>query len=241
MHWNWLLCMPASLLILDPCWMSILSLHEFIYVRLHHATFSLFCSIHCFCSFPTFYTLIFCVIQITVFLTCAPWATSPYVAIVPAAQALTMVSIRSKLMSQAIYLTFIKLMICNDTRTLYFMHHETRALSYCCDVALLRKFWPMGAQLHLKAALPLALMIVTASGRCSGTGPGSKLSPLLRSLWGTFQHLISLVTHFASMGVLAVSWVLRQGVNEGTITWLDAGYARDVDCDLFRCGYNDRW
>ena len=94
------------------------------------------------------------------------------VAIVPAAQALTMVSIQSKLRLRAIYLTCIKLMICNDARTLYFMHHETRVLSYCCDVALLREFWPMGAQLPLKAALPLAERIATASGRCSETGPG---------------------------------------------------------------------
>ena len=43
------------------------------------------------------------------------------------------------------------------------------------------------------------------------------------------------------MGMLAVGRVLRRGVNEGTKTWLDAGYARDVHCDLFRCGYNDRW
>ena len=163
------------------------------------------------------------------------------VAIVPAAQALTMVSIRSKLMLQAIYSTCIKLMICNDTRTLHFMHHETRDLSYCCDVALLRVFWPIVVQLPLKAAPPLAEMIATASGRCSRTGPGYKLSPLLRSLWGTFQHLISLLTHFVSIGVLAVGRVLRRGAIEGTITWLDAGYARDVDCDLFRCGYNDRW
>ena len=140
------------------------------------------------------------------------------VAIVPAAQALTMTSIRSKLMLQAIYLACIKLMICNDTRTLYFMHHETRSLSYCCDVAPLREFWPIGAQLPLKTALPLAERIATASSRCSGTRPKAKFSPLLRSLWGTFQHLVSLLTHFASMGVLAVSRVLRRGVNEGTIT-----------------------
>ena len=134
----------------------------------------------------------------------------PMVAIVPAAQALTVVFVRLKLMLQAIYLTCIKLMSCNDTRTLYFMHHETRTLSYCCDLALLLEFWPMGAQLPLKAALPLAERIATASDRCSGTGSGSKLSPLLRSLWGTFQHLISLLTHFVSMGVLAVVRMLRR-------------------------------
>ena len=66
------------------------------------------------------------------------------VAIVPAAQALTMVSIQSKLMLQAIYLTCIKLMICNDTRTLYFMHHEITVLSYCCGMALLREFLANG-------------------------------------------------------------------------------------------------
>ena len=131
-------------------------------------------------------------------------------AIVPAPQALAMVSIRSKLMLQAIYLTCIKLMICNDIRALYFMHHETRALSYCCDMALLRVFWPMGAQLPLKAALSLAEGIATASEHCSGTGSRAKLSPLLRSFWGTFQHLTSLLTHFASMGVLVIGRVLRR-------------------------------
>ena len=49
------------------------------------------------------------------------------VTIVPAALALTMVSIRSKLMLQEIYLICIKLMIYNDTSTLYFLLHETRA------------------------------------------------------------------------------------------------------------------
>ena len=83
---------------------------------------------------------------------------------------------------------------------------------------LIAEFWPMGAQLPLKAVLPLAERIVTASGRCSGSGPGSKLSPLLRSLLGTFQHLISLLTHFALMEVLAVGRVLHRGVHEGTIT-----------------------
>ena len=61
-------------------------------------------------------------------------------------------------------------MFWNDTRTLYFRHHETKA----------------------------------------------KSSPLLTSLWGTFRHLIFLLTHFASMGVLAVGRVLPRGVNEGT-------------------------
>ena len=59
-----------------------------------------------------------------------------------------------------------------------------------------------------------------------------------------FPYLISFSTsdtHFASMGVLAVGWVLHSGVNEGTVTWLDVEYTCDVDCDLFRCCYNGRW
>ena len=43
------------------------------------------------------------------------------------------------------------------------------------------------------------------------------------------------------MGVLAVGRVLRRGGIEDTITWLDVGYACNVDYDLFRCGYNDQW
>ena len=39
----------------------------------------------------------------------------------------------------------------------------------------------------------------------------TKLLPLLRSLWGTFRHLISLLTHFASMG--GVGW--RSGAATG--------------------------
>ena len=82
----------------------------------------------------------------------------------------------------------------NKTLTQNHMHHETRALSYCCDVA----------QLPLKTALPLSERIATASGRCSETGPMAKLSSLLRSSWGTFQHLISLSTDFAVGRVLSM-------------------------------------
>ena len=42
------------------------------------------------------------------------------------------------------------------------------------------------------------------------------------------------------MGVMAVGWVLHRDINEGSMNLLDVGYARDVDCDLFRRGYNDR-
>ena len=54
-------------------------------------------------------------------------------------------------------------------------------------------------------------------------------------------HEILVDAYFVSMGVLAIGRVLCRGVNEVTITWLDVGYARDVNCDLFRCGYVDRW
>ena len=41
------------------------------------------------------------------------------------------------------------------------------------------------------------------------------------------------------MRVLAVGRWLHRSVNEGTVTWLDVEYTRDVDCDLFRSGYDD--
>ena len=53
------------------------------------------------------------------------------VAIVPAALALTMVSIRSKLMLQEMYLICIKLIIYNDTHTLYFLKPELNYHLYC--------------------------------------------------------------------------------------------------------------
>ena len=48
---------------------------------------------------------------------------------------------------------------------------EARALSYYCDMALSQEFLPMGAQVSLKALLPLAEILATASDRCSKTGP----------------------------------------------------------------------
>ena len=45
------------------------------------------------------------------------------------------------------------------------------ALSYFCDMTLSQEFKPMGAQLSLKASLPLAERIATASDRCSKTWP----------------------------------------------------------------------
>ena len=159
------------------------------------------------------------------------------VAIVPAAQALTMVSIRLKLMFQAIYLT-------DDLQWHpYTLFH---ALWNQGPVLLLRhgavaRILANGDAAFFESCAAIGWNDCEAPCGCSRTGPKSKLSPLLRSLWGIFRHLISLLTHFASMGLLAVGWVLRRGVNVGTITWLDVGYARDVECDLFRCGYEDRW
>ena len=49
----------------------------------------------------------------------------------------------------------------------------SRALSYYCDMTLSQEFKPMGAQLSLKAALPLVGILATASDRCSKTGPGA--------------------------------------------------------------------
>ena len=143
-------------------------------------------------------------------------------------------------MLQAIYLTCIKLMICNDTRTLYFVYHESRALSYCCDLALLGEFGPIGEQLPLKTVLPLAERIVTALGHCCGTGAHDSII--------TFIEI--LVRHFSAPDIPVDAFCVKGGVGyrasaaqgcQWDITWLDAGYAGDVDCDLFCCGYNDRW
>ena len=46
-----------------------------------------------------------------------------------------------------------------------------RALSYYSDMTLSQEFQPMAAQLSMKAALPLAKILATASDRCSKTGP----------------------------------------------------------------------
>ena len=42
---------------------------------------------------------------------------------------------------------------------------------YYCDMTLSQEFKPMGVQLSLKAAQPLAGILATASDRCSKTGP----------------------------------------------------------------------
>ena len=47
----------------------------------------------------------------------------------------------------------------------------TRALFYYCDTMLWQEFYPMGVQPSLKAALPLAERIGTASDCCNKTGP----------------------------------------------------------------------
>ena len=45
------------------------------------------------------------------------------------------------------------------------------ALSYYSDLTLSQEFQPMAAQLSMKAALPLAKILATASCRSSKTGP----------------------------------------------------------------------
>ena len=49
--------------------------------------------------------------------------------------------------------------------------HGPTLLSYYCDISVALEFLPMGAQLLLKAALPLAGILATASDRCRKTGP----------------------------------------------------------------------
>ena len=44
-------------------------------------------------------------------------------------------------------------------------------LSYYCDMTLSQEFYPMEAQLSLKAALPMTERLATAEDRCSKTGP----------------------------------------------------------------------
>ena len=50
---------------------------------------------------------------------------------------------------------------------------NSRALSYYCDMTLVQEFQPMGVQLSLKAALPLAERLATTLDRYSKTGPSA--------------------------------------------------------------------
>ena len=57
------------------------------------------------------------------------------------------------------------------------------ALSYYTDLTLSQTFQPMTAQLSQKAALPLAKILATASGRSSKTGPRSSVNSLHKGQW----------------------------------------------------------
>ena len=61
----------------------------------------------------------------------------------------------------------------SDIRTKQCLPHFfwTWALSYYSDLTLLQEFQPTAAQLSMKAALPLAKILATASCRSSKTGP----------------------------------------------------------------------
>ena len=56
----------------------------------------------------------------------------------------------------------------------------SRALSYFSDLTLSQEFQPMAAQLSMKAALPLAKILATASCRSSKTGPSALAMGILQ-------------------------------------------------------------
>ena len=53
--------------------------------------------------------------------------------------------------------------------------YVARALSYYSDLTVSQEFRPMAAQLSMKAALPSAKILATASCRCSKTGPRAQV------------------------------------------------------------------
>ena len=55
--------------------------------------------------------------------------------------------------------------------SIYYNTDYSWALSYYSDLTLSQEFQPMAAQLSMKAALPLAKILATASCRSSKTGP----------------------------------------------------------------------
>ena len=65
---------------------------------------------------------------------------------------------------------------------------KVRTVSYYSDMILSQVFQPMGAQLSLKAALPLAERLVTASNSCSKIGPCD--SDLWCFLWSVPEQTI---------------------------------------------------
>ena len=69
-------------------------------------------------------------------------------------------------------------------------HHNYRALSYYSDLTLSQEFQPMAAQLSMKAALPLAKILATASCRSSKTGPRAVMGHT-KTAFGRFTPLIN--------------------------------------------------
>ena len=53
------------------------------------------------------------------------------------------------------------------TNYLFWWMRARPCITKYCDMMLSQDFWPMGAQLSLKALLPLAEMIVTVPGQCN--------------------------------------------------------------------------
>ena len=83
-------------------------------------------------------------------------------------------------------------------------HHSNwcpRILSYYCDMTLLQEFQPMGAQLSLKAVLPLAERLATVSDHCNKTGPCSA-SPVV-CCYAVCEHMHPCIESF----FMIMSWI----------------------------------
>ena len=82
-------------------------------------------------------------------------------------------------------------------------HFEDGVLNYRSELTLSQEFQPMAEQLSMKAALPLAKNLVTASWRSSDTGPWSRegytANIILKDIINIFASL-SKIIHILLMG-----------------------------------------
>ena len=94
---------------------------------------------------------------------------------------------------------YIYIYMCQWTGSLPVQHQTiiwTWALSNYSDLTLSQEFQPMAAQLSMKAALPLAKILVTASCCSSKTGPSAAILSI-RSLGLYFSDILCEIQKFS--------------------------------------------
>ena len=89
--------------------------------------------------------------------------------------------------------------------------------SYYSDPTLSQEFQPMAAQLSMKAALPLAKILATASCRSSKTGPSSPYIPTTCCVWLVVFPLDSHDKGWQKLNLLTMACSRVAGMNAAAI------------------------